>query len=331
MRSFLRFTLLAVLGPFLAACDGGGAGGGPKLTIGVAFETLQTEGWVYAFEVIREEAKKRGITILEAIADGDSNRQFEQVRNFIARGVDGIIIAPKDAKAVIPMLKEANAAGIPIVCYNRPPEKTDAKHAAVVADNVKITRETVEAMCQVARKTGRKHKAAVLVGDLGDLNAIGRREGFHLAVKDHPDTIEVVSEVPTEWNQEKALAGLTNALQAHPDISFLFTSSDFMLPSITNALRNAGKWKKIGEEGHVILGAFDGDATAYQMLVDGYLDADGVQDLHFESVEAVKAIVDWKAGKQPPERIPDPGFVIHQGNLKELAPRMWGANVKKAK
>jgi inositol transport system substrate-binding protein len=329
-------VLAALLGSILAACDGGpdgGAGGGGprKLTIGVAFETLQTEGWVYAFDVLREEAQKHGIAMLEAIADGDSNRQFEQVRNFIARGVDGIIIAPRDAKAVIPMIKEANAAGIPVVCYNRPPEKTDAKHAAVVADNVKITRDTVEYMCQVARKTGRKHKAAILVGDLSDLNAIGRREGFHLAVKEHPDVVEVVSEIPTEWNQEKALAGLTNALQAHPDISFIFTSSDFMLPSIANALKNAGKWKKVGENGHVILGAFDGDATAYGMLVDGYLDADGVQDLRFESVEAVKAIVDWRAGRQPPERIHDPGFVIHQGNLKELAPRMWGANVGKAK
>jgi inositol transport system substrate-binding protein len=326
--------LTGIIGLFLAACDGGGGGdaAGPgKLTIGVAFETLQTEGWVFAFDVLREEARRHGATMLEAIADGDSNRQFEQVRNFIARGVDGIIVAPKDARAVIPMIREANAAGIPIVCYNRPPEKTDAKYAAVVADNVKITRDTVEYMCQVARKTGRKHKAAVLVGDLGDLNAIGRRDGFHLAVKDHPDIIEVVSEVPTEWNQEKALAGLTNALQAHPDISFLFTSSDFMLPSIASALRNAGKWKKVGEEGHVILGAFDGDATAYRMLVEGYLDADGVQDLRFESVEAVKAIMDWKAGRQPPERILDPGFVIHQGNLNELTPRMWGANVGKAK
>jgi ABC-type sugar transport system substrate-binding protein len=121
---------------------------------------------------------------------------------------------------------------------------------------------------------------------------------------------------------------VVNAYQANPDISFIFTSSDFMFPSIISALKNLGRWKKIGEEGHVILGGFDGDATAYQLMVDRYVDATGVQDLYFESEAAVKAIVDLKSGKEVPAVIPDPGFVIHQGNLRN-SPRMWGANVKR--
>jgi len=39
-------------------------------------------------------------------------------------------------------------------------------------------------------------------------------------------------------------------------------------------------------------------------------------------------LVDWIEGKEIPEKIVDPGFVIHQGNLKEMASRMWGANVR---
>jgi ABC-type sugar transport system substrate-binding protein len=267
--------------------------------------------------------------MLEAIADGDANRQFEQVRNFINRKVDGIIIAPKDAKTVIPMIKAANAANIPIVLYNRPADPTDAKYTVITADNVTLTKQTVQYLIEQARKTGKKHKAMILIGDLGDINAIGRRDGFDEAVKGAADIIEVVSRIPTEWNQEKALAGVVNGFQANPDISFIFTSSDFMFPSIQSALKNLGKWKKVGEPGHVILGGFDGDATAYQLMVDGYVDATGVQDLYFESEAAVKAIVDIKAGREVPAKIPDPGFVIHQGNLKELAPRMWGANVRK--
>ena len=148
-------------------------------------------------------------------------------------------------------------------------------------------------------------------------------------VEQHPDVIEVVARIPTEWNQEKAQAGVVNALQANPDISFIFTSSDFLFPSIVSALKTAGRYKKIGEEGHVLLGGFDGDAMAYQMLVDGYLDADGVQDVYFEAAAGVQALLDLKAGKPVAERIEDPGFVIHQGNLKEMAARMWGAKVKK--
>lgn len=300
---------------------------GPRagLTIGVAFEILQTEYWVASFEAMKDEMNKRGITMLEAIAEGDANRQLEQIQSFIARRVDGIIVVPKDAKTVIPMIRAANQAGIPIVLYNRPCDRTDARAVAVVADNYKIARATVEYMAQQAKKSGGKHKAMILIGDLGDINAVGRRDGFDDALRDFSDTIEVVARVPTEWNQEKALAGVTNGLQANPDIDFIFTSSDFLFPSIVSALKTAGKYRKIGEEGHVVLGGFDGDATAYQMLVEGYLDADGVQDVYFESSAAVQAVLDLKAGKEVPDRILDEGFVINQANLREASARMWGA------
>jgi ABC-type sugar transport system substrate-binding protein len=148
-------------------------------------------------------------------------------------------------------------------------------------------------------------------------------------VKPHADRIEVVARIPTDWNQEKALAGITNALQANPDIGLIFTSSDLLLPSIVSALKNAGRYKKSGEPGHVLLGAFDGDATAYRMLADGYLDADGVQDVAFDTASTVQAVLDLKAGKAVPPLIVDPGLVVHRGNLHEMAARMWGAQAAK--
>lgn len=324
LRTFL--SLLSVV--IFSGCHKPASPAG-KITVGVAFETLQTEYWVAGFEAIKAELAKRDVHVLEAIADQDANRQLQQVKNFITRKVDGIILVPKDAKTCIPMIKAANDAGIPIVLFNRPADKSDAKSVAVVADNAKLTEETVTFMVEQARKTGRKHKALVILGDLGDINAIGRRDGFEAAIKGHEDVVEVVARVPSEWNQEKAQAGVVNALQAHPDISFIFTSSDFLFPSIVSALKAAGKYRKIGENGHVILGGFDGDATAYAMLKDGYLDATGVQDVYFEAQATVQALVDLRAGKPVPELILDQGFVIHQGNLAEMAPRMWGANVKK--
>ena len=195
------------------------------------------------------------------------------------------------------MIKAANRAGIPIVLYNRPPAEGAGKCVTVVADNFEITRNTVTYMAEQAKTSGGKHKAMILIGDLGDTNAIGRRDGFEAAVEPYADVIEVVARVPTEWNQEKALAGVTNALQANPDIDFIFTSSDFLFPSIVSALKQAGKYRKVGEPGHVLLGGFDGDATAYRMLADGYLDADGVQDVAFECEQSVQAVFDLKAGQ----------------------------------
>jgi ABC-type sugar transport system substrate-binding protein len=299
------------------------------LTIGVSFETLQTEFWVAAMDAFKAELTKRNMRMVQAIADGDANRQIEQVKGFITRRVDGIILVPKDAEACIPIIKSANASNIPIVLFNRPANRSGAKSVAVVADNFALTKETVSYMISEAAKAGAKHKAMILIGDLGDINAVGRREGFDAAVKDSPGMVEVVARVPTEWNQEKAQAGVVNALQANPDIRFIFTSSDFLLPSIVSALKSTGKYRKIGEPGHIILGGFDGDATAYEMLASGYLDATGVQDVSFEVEACIKAILDLRAGKPVPDVIKDPGFVINQANLKTAAPRMWGANVKR--
>jgi ABC-type sugar transport system substrate-binding protein len=327
-----RFTSLigfAVAALIVTGCGSGPGGSDGRLTVGLAFETLQTEYWVAGFNAIKAELAARDIAVVEAIADGDANRQLEQVKNFVTRRVDGIILVPKDAKTVIPAIRTANAAGIPIVLFNRPAGETDARSVAVQADNFAIAKETVGFMVEQARKAGGRHKAMIVMGDLGDINAIGRRDGFDAAIAGHEDIIEVVSRVPSEWNQEKAQAGVVNGLQAHPDISFIFTSSDFLLPSIVSALRSAGKYHPIGEPGHVILGGFDGDATAYQMLRDGYLDATGVQDVYFEAEASVQALLDLRDGKNVPPIIRDPGFVIHQGNLDEMAPKMWGANVRR--
>jgi ABC-type sugar transport system substrate-binding protein len=322
---FVRYlTLVAGIAASIAGCTNDSTGG-DRMTIGVAFETLQTEYWVASLDAIRNELAKREMEIFEAVSDHDPNRQLQQINNFIARGVDGIIMVPKDAQTPIPMIRAANRAGIPIVLYNRPPAPSDTHSVSVVADNYGLAKSTVEFMVQEAIRSGRKHQALVLIGDMGDTNAIDRRNGFLDAVEPHPDVVEVVSEVPTEWNQEKALAGTTNALQANPDISFIFTSSDFLFPSVVSALKTAGKYKPRGEEGHVILGGFDGDPTAYQMLVDGFLDAVGVQDVYFETSSAVQAILDMKAGKEVPEIIRDKGMVIHQGNVEREKHKMWGA------
>ena len=330
LGSFASLALICQLF-LLAGCGDspdGGSGEAKKTTIGVNFETLQTEYWVAGFEAIKAELAKRDVNLVESIADSDSSRQLQQIRNFVARGVDGIIMVPKDAKTCIPAIKTANEAGIPIVLFNRPAaESAEIRTVAVVADNRKLARETVAFMLEEARKTGKKHKAMVVVGDLGDMNAIGRKDGFYDAVKGNEDIIDVVSEVPSEWNQEKAQSGVVNGLQANPDISFLFTSSDFLFPSIVSALKSSDKYHPIGHEKHVILGGFDGDATAYQMMLDGYLDATGVQDVYFEAEQTVQAVFDLIEGKQPEKLILDPGFVIHQANLEEKKSRMWGANI----
>src|SRR6185295_931553 len=132
----IRFLLL--LPVLLAACSESGP---KKPKIGVAFETLQTEFWVAGFDAIKAECAAAGYEAVEAVADGDANRQLEQVQNFITRKVDGIVLVPKDAQTCLPMIKAANAAGIPISLFNRPAAQSEARSVAVVADNFALTKE----------------------------------------------------------------------------------------------------------------------------------------------------------------------------------------------
>ncbi len=300
-----------------------------KKTIAVLFDGLYSPFWVAGIDAIKADLDKRGFEMVQAISDKDDNRQFEQVRAMLARKVDGIIIVQTDSNAVIPAIKAANAAKVPMVHFNRPPAKTDAFSVAVVADNRKITNATVEHMVKVAREKGGRYKAAILIGNLGDPNAIGRRDGFFDVVDKNKDIIDVVARIPTEWNADLAFAGLTNAFQANPDINFLFTSSDFMFPQITQVMRTRNKFHPIGHPDHVIFGGFDGDATAYELLRDKFLDADGVQDLFYEAELAVNAIVDLQQGKQVERVLLDPGFAIHQANLEQMRERMWGYQISK--
>ncbi len=293
-------------------------------TIAVLFDGLYSEFWVAGIQIIREDLKKRGFEIMEAISDQDDNKQFEQVRAAIARKVDGIIIVQTDSNAVIPAIKAANDANIPMVHFNRPPAESDAFSVAIQADNQKIARDAVAYACEVAKASGKKHQAAILIGDLGDPNAIQRRDGFQEAVDANPDVIEVVAKIPTEWNADTAFAGLTNALQANPDISLLFTSSDFLIPQIQQALKTADKWHPVGDEKHVIFAGFDGFPAAYALMKDGYMDSCGVQNLFYETELAIQAILDLQEGKKVDKLLIDPGFAITQKNMEEKKEEMWG-------
>jgi ABC-type sugar transport system substrate-binding protein len=293
-------------------------------TVALLFDSLVSPFWVSGLDIMRERAKANGWQVLENISNFDDNKQFEQVKAMIGRKVDGILIIQTDSKAVIPAIRAANEAGIPMVHFNRPPAESDAYSVAIQADNRQIAAATVQFLVDEAKKSGKKRKAVIMIGDLGDVNAIQRRDGFFDVVDKNKDVVEVVARVSTEWNADKAFAGLTNAMQANPDIDFLFTSSDFMLPQIQQVLETSDKWFKIGEDGHVLLGGFDGDANAYQLISDGYMDACGVQNLFLEVDMAFQAFQDLWAGKKPEKLLLDPGFVITQANKDQTRDKMWG-------
>lgn len=331
---FSRRTILKACTVAVALTMGFGAGAvsaSEMNKVAVLFEGLYSPFWEEGHAALKAALAERDIEVLEAFSDSDDSRQFEQVRAMIANGVDGIIIVQTDSNAVIPAIRLANEADIPMVHFNRPPADSDAVSTAIVADNYAIATLTAERMVEVAKERGGTYKAAILIGNLGDPNAVHRRNAFNDVMAQNSDFIEVVARIPTEWSADKAFAGLQSAFQANPDINMLFSSSDFLIPQIRQVLTINERWVPVGEEGHVLFGSFDGDAGAYELLEQGYLDVDGVQDLYFEANLAINALERADAGESLESLILDPGFVIHQANFENKRDSMWGYQVFKTK
>lgn len=300
-------------------------------TIALMFDAFDSDFWITGNAILKDKAKKNGWETLESISNRDQNKQNDQVKAMVERKVDGIIFIPTDNNAAIPAIRTANEANIPMVFFNRPPAKNDYKYVAIQADNRKIMQLTVQALVDLAKKKGGKYKACLLMGDLGDNNAVQRRDGAMDIFDQNKGLIEVVARVATEWNTDKTFSGLTNAIQANPDINMLVSPSDSQDAVIEQVLKTAGKWHKTGEEGHVLFSGFDGDQNGFQNLSAGYMDVNGVQNLFFEVDLAYGAFKDIWAGKQPEQMLIDPGFAISQADLETKREEMWGYHVWKEK
>jgi inositol transport system substrate-binding protein len=304
-----------------------------QLTICFAFQDLETEFWVAAHKAICETLEASGFRVLERNGNQDANRQLEQIRDAIAQDVDGIIIIPQDGESAVTIIGEANRAGIPIAVFNRPPANRSNPALVITADNEKIAEQAVAYMAKAAKKLNRKMTPLILVGDLGDRNAIDRRQGFYNVIDRHPDLFKKPIEVPTKWDAATTLANLEAAMQTQPDVDFVFTSSDFLYPQVRAVLEPLGKWKPIGDAGHVILGGLDGDSTAYKLMKDGYVDATGVQNLFFEADAIMKALIEaiQNGEKTPDKWMEDAGFALTQENMSEREMDMWGCKILREK
>ncbi len=314
-------------GTILAGIGLGMATGASAATVCFAFQDLETEFWVAGHRAITSTLAEAGHTVIERNANEDANRQLEQVRDCIAQGVDGIILIPQDGESAVTIVAEAQDNDVPIAVFNRPPSDL-SRGIIVVADNATIAEQAVDFIAEQALAAAGPDEvlnAIIIVGDLGDPNAIGRKDGFYAAMAKHEGRFNI-TEVASQWDAATALANLEAAVTANPDVDLLFTSSDFLFPTIRSVFEPRGMWKTVGEEGHVWMAGLDGDATACQLIQTGFVDATGVQDLFFEAEASLNAILAAiEAGEaQPNEVVQDPGFALTTANFGEREMDMWG-------
>jgi ABC-type sugar transport system substrate-binding protein len=300
-----------------------GEGSKDDMVLGFAQSSLQSLYYKTQVETARDYAHRLGLELRYVSCEYDVQKQLSQVQDFIARKVDAVIINPADSNGLGPAVEACNGAGIPVVCLDRKifGGKLDA---GFVSDNFMAGRQAAEYLGQIAK--GEKLRILNLQGNFSDRNAIERDNGFKEGMKAFPN-MEIVAEIATEWNQQKAANGAQSALLAHPEINALFWASDYLGPSVISVLRSLDRLHPRGEEGHLLIAGVDGDPFGVEMILKGYQDCDSSQGCIVMAKEAVDACVAMAGGEQPTHRIAEiPTTLIHAGNIEAVGAtgEQWG-------
>src|SRR5690349_5865153 len=163
MNRYLRILLVLACGLY-AACEkkpesstSGGSSSAARGTIGVSLLTLDNPFFKVIGDNITAEGKKQGYEAIVVSGDKDPGRQSNQVKDFIVKKVSAIVLSPCDSKAIGPVIREANAAGIPVLTVDIPYRGGDAKILTQVAtDNFGGGEEAARAMIEALGEQGGK-------------------------------------------------------------------------------------------------------------------------------------------------------------------------------
>lgn len=289
-----------------------------EIVIGISMDAIESQMWVENQASMHRTLNELGVKFIEVIADGDAQKQNQQIETLIAAGVDAIIIAPKDATTIVSAIRKANAAGIPVVMNNRAAGPGAEVACSVTSDNYSMVVRMMNYIADQARATGQSYKVMEFIGNLGDVNAVLRHEGFRAVVDANPDIFTEVIEIPTEWKAEIANALGQAALQANPDINMIFAASDFLIPTIKAMLQRFDMWYPVGHPKHVTYVTFDGAADAVNEIEEGYIDIVSVQNATEQGRLCAINAVALAKGEQVDPDVFDPGFEVHTGNWEEV-------------
>ncbi|QDT54207.1 D-ribose-binding periplasmic protein precursor [Caulifigura coniformis] len=312
-RSLLAIACLAVLfqGCNKPASPEAGTSVPPATrTIGVSLLTLENPFFKVIGDNIAAEGKQHGYEAIVVSADKDVAKQGNQVKDFIVKKVSAIVLSPCDSKSIIPVIQEANAAGIPVFTVDIPCNEPGVKIVTQVAtDNYGGGKEAARAMIEALGAGGGK----IVVLHMPQAESCRLRvKGFREVVDEHNASaaakVEIVSELESGGAKDTGYKAAEDAVQAHPDLRGIFAINDPAALGARAALERAAKADQV-----VIVG-FDGQPEGKQAIREGKIYADPIQFPARMGVEVVKAIVDHSQGKDVPPQTLIPTSLYRQAD-----------------
>lgn len=193
----------------------------------------------------------------------DLAEQVGLVEQMIAHRVAAIVIAPADSKALVPVLKRAQAAGIVVINIDNRLDAAAMQEAGIRIPFVGPDNRTgAQAVGRVvAAKLSRGAEVAIIEGIPTADNGRQRRLGFEDAVGEAG--LKLVSVQSGQWEMEKANTVAGALLTAHPNLQALLCANDNMALGAVAAIKAAGR------EGRVLVAGFDNIGAVAPLLASG--------------------------------------------------------------
>lgn len=297
MRPF--FLLLAGTLLLNTGCDPGGTSSNQR-TIGLSVLTLTNPFFKDIADSMAAEAAPHGYQVLTVSGEFDVARQDKQVKDFLVRKVDAIVLCPCDSKSIGPVIQEANEAGVPVFTVDIGCLAPQAKVVCHIAtDNYSGGKQAAQAMIEALGPSG--GKIAILDYKMTE-SCILRVKGFKEVIDAHNRTsgqsrIQIVAELNGGGAKDVGYKAAEDLLQAHPDLAGIFAINDPSALGARAALEKAGRTERIKLIG------FDGQPEGKQAIKDGKIYADPIQYPERIGQEGARAIINYFEGEKVPSEV----------------------------
>jgi ABC-type sugar transport system substrate-binding protein len=273
------------------------------VTIGLSWDARESalnQAWE---DYMRAEAKALGpanglnVKWIVNMANNDSSRQASNIEDLINSGANIIIARALDSAAIGASIHAAKEAGIPFVTFDRASsgEKPTAHVGGDSTDQAKVLSEAFE---KTLKANNVNAKCIEVQGSLIDVNAVNRTNVFKKLDEDN-DNLTILARIPSEWNPERVLSGLTDAYRAHPESNCLLLASDWAIDAVQAASEKFDKWHPEGDPKHVWIASNDLLTSAIPAMEKGYIDDSVTWDAQSHAKEAVRVMFAILNGKDP--------------------------------
>lgn len=160
----------------------------------------------------QDAVKKYGMTVIIRNGEADLAKEIAVVQQFVVQKLDLILVSPSNPEGIVPAVKQANAAGIPVIEVNSTVGKGAKTVTYVGANDFTFGERQGELLVKAIGKSG---NVALILGHLGVSAQILREDGLKEYLKAYPE-IKIVSKQSADWDFDKALGITQNLLTRYP-------------------------------------------------------------------------------------------------------------------